>query len=361
MSQWIDFKQLRSRLKFPDVLGHYGVRLNIRGDQAQGFCPLPNHKGERRSPSFSANLSRGIWQCFGCGAKGNLLDFAVCMEGLSPDHAADVRTVALKLAERFQIHGVTKKQVATGKRSTANGETPRREAASTGAPLFPPVTEQAPSPTAPSVRINQPLDFELKGLQPDHPYLTGRGFSANTIQHFGLGYCSRGFMTGRVAIPLHNPSGQLVGYAGRIIDDSLIGEECPKYKFPSKRERDGMSHEFHKSHLVYNAHRIKGTVDHLVVVEGFPSVWWLHQMGIQATVALMGWSCSPEQGAILLEMTTATSGIFVFTDGDEAGDRCAHGVFSAVGSKRWIRRIQLTDGRQPTDCQPDELTSFFRA
>src|SRR5689334_18075301 len=103
MGQWIDFKVLRSQLKFTDVLAHYSVQLTVKGDQAQGYCPLPTHKGERHSPSFSVNLARGIWQCFGCGAKGNVLDFAIRMEGLSPDRNQDVRAVALKLSKRFKI------------------------------------------------------------------------------------------------------------------------------------------------------------------------------------------------------------------------------------------------------------------
>jgi DNA primase len=44
------------------------------------FCPQPNHQGKKNSPSFPANLEKGIFQCFGCGAKGNVLEFAAMME-----------------------------------------------------------------------------------------------------------------------------------------------------------------------------------------------------------------------------------------------------------------------------------------
>jgi len=37
------------------------------------------------------------------------------------------------------------------------------------------------------VVVNAPLDFELKGLDRKHPYLLNRGFSQETIDHFGLG------------------------------------------------------------------------------------------------------------------------------------------------------------------------------
>lgn len=357
MSQWIDFKELRSRLRFSEVLAHYGVKLTIKRDQAQGFCPLPTHKGDRQSPSFSANVRRGVWQCFGCGAKGNVLDFAICMERLSPDQAGDVRTVALRLVERLQLDDVVGTRSLSSRKGTGKEEV-QREAPAIEAPLFETSTTQKPSSTH-LVKVNEPLDFELKGLQPDHSYLTRRGFSEKSIRHFGLGYCVRGLMAGRIAIPIEDTEGRLVGYAGRIVDDSLINEKVPKYKFPSKRERNGITHEFQKSQVVYNAHRIRGTVDSLVVVEGFPSVWLLHQAGIENTVALMGWSCSPEQARILVAKTSPSGRILVFPDGDEAGERCAHGVFAALGAQRWVRWIRLTDGRQPTDCNSDELTRLF--
>jgi len=44
------------------------------------------------------------------------------------------------------------------------------------------------------VVVNAPLDFELKGLNREHPYLFNRGFSKETIEHFGLGFCSRGYL-----------------------------------------------------------------------------------------------------------------------------------------------------------------------
>jgi hypothetical protein len=104
------------------------------------------------------------------------------------------------------------------------------------------------------VVINAPLNFELQHLDSKHPYLPDRGFQPETIARFGLGYCNRGLMQGRIAIPLHNPKGELVGYAGRITEDALISDECPKYRFPGSRKRGEVQHEFRKSLLLYNAH-----------------------------------------------------------------------------------------------------------
>src|SRR5437868_14433097 len=100
MTKYVDFKELRKQLDFRDVLWHYRVELKLTGDQHHGFCPLPTHSGKKKSPSFSANLKKGIWQCFGCGQKGNVLDFAVLMEAGDPKNGQDVRRVALSWLPR---------------------------------------------------------------------------------------------------------------------------------------------------------------------------------------------------------------------------------------------------------------------
>lgn len=339
-AHWIDFEELKRSLDFLKILAFYGVSVKQKGDQATGFCPLPDHESERQTPSFSANLPRKIWQCFGCGSRGNILDFAVRMEGKSPDVPTDVRQVALKLKAQF---------ANTGSRVEITVR-PRGERKSRA--------EVFAKPLKP-VLVNAPLDFELKGLQPDHPYLASRGFTLQTIAHFGLGYCDRGLMTGRVAVPLHNQNGALIGYAGRVVDDSAVSPDCPKYLLPGKRERDGVTLEFRKSLVVYNAHRVVRPANRLVVLEGFPSVWWLTQLGVTDVVALMGASCSPEQAAILSWLTSPNGHIVVLPDGDDAGRRCAQNVFETVGLERPVRWLKLPKDVQPTEFDAVKLRQLI--
>lgn len=96
---WINFKELRASLRFEDVLRRYGVEVRRKGAQHSGPCPLPGHGEARRAPTFSANLDRGIFQCFGCRAKGNLLEFAALMEGADPGSGSALREVAVRLRE----------------------------------------------------------------------------------------------------------------------------------------------------------------------------------------------------------------------------------------------------------------------
>src|SRR5690349_20118107 len=226
MSSWINFKELRARLDFEQVLRHYGVEVKRRGDQHLGFCPLPNHNGKRNSQSFLAHLGRGIFRCFGCGAKGNVLEFACLMSNADPKDGAAFREVAMELQKRFCP-------------DKGNRVQPQELNKETAAPA------QYGPPAATSI-VNAPLDFELKGLDSNHPYLPGRGFSPQTIAYFGLGFCSRGMLKNRIAIVLHDEQGRLIGYAGRMVDDTAINNENPRYRFPGERKKDGTLVEFRK-------------------------------------------------------------------------------------------------------------------
>ena len=362
-AEWIDFKQLRQQLKLADVLRHYRIDLKTSGSRATGLCPLPTHPQRgagKRTPSFSVNLDRGLWNCFGCHAGGNVLDLAIRMEGKDPASPDDVRAVALKLAHTFNINGDDREPPTNASRR------PQARRSSRDVKKEPSGDEPSDSkghnatPSLPIV-VNAPLDFELKQLDPVHPYLLDRGFTPETIAKFGLGFCSRGLLKDRIAIPLHDADGRLLGYAGRIVDDACIDDEHPKYLLPGPRERDGKRYELHKSELLYNHHRIGRINDTLVVVEGFPSVWWLDQHGHANAVALMGSRCSEAQAALLENLLTVGSAIIVLTDGDDAGRSCAGDLFVKLGHRRQLRYARLDDGEQPTDLSSDALAALLCA
>ena len=207
--------------------------------------------------------------------------------------------------------------------------------------------------------MNAELDFELQGLDATHPYLLDRGFTKETIAHFGLGFCARGSLKDRVAIPLHDMEGSLVGYAGRVVDDGVITEENPRYRMPSKRERNGTTFEFKKTKILYNGYRIKRGRTNLGVVEGFPSVWWLHQHGFPNVVATMGAECSEEQAALIVSLVRPDGHVWLIPDGDQAGGKFASTLFSLIAPHRFVRWVKLGEGRQPTDLGEIEMNRIF--
>lgn len=334
---WVNFRELREKLDFREVLGYYKVEINAKNHiQHHGRCPLPTHKGQKRSPTFSVHLEKKIWRCFGCGAQGNILDFVAVMEGLNPKSPEDVRQAAITIGRRFNIMS----EKPNGKGTAAPKKNGRLAVC--------------------LAVTNAALDFELKELDPQHPYLAKRGLTPATIAHFGLGYCGRGLMQGRIAIPLRNTDGNLVGYAGRVVDDFLISDENPKYRFPVSREHEGKRFEFSKSLFLYNGNGVSAPVEDLVIVEGFPSVWWLWQHGHQNVVGLMGANLSSEQAALIVGMVPRQGRVWIFSDGNQAGRYCAEGTFRLLGSYRFVRWVELKDGRKPTSCNEDELRNLLR-
>ena len=206
--------------------------------------------------------------------------------------------------------------------------------------------------------MNDPLDFELRNLDTSLPYLLQQGFTEETIRDFGLGLCTKGTFAGRIAIPLHDQHGRLIGYAGRIIYDEAIDAEHPKYLYPSRRQREGRVLEFAKSLFVYNGHQIQKPVHDLIIVQGFPSVWWLWQHGHREVVALMGSSCSVDQAKIIVSLVMRTGRIWFLTEAGKGGEKCGQNLFNEIGPHRFCKWVKLREG-QPTDCNLKELNELL--
>lgn len=64
-----------------------------------------------------------------------------------------------------------------------------------------------PKPQSPTIA-------ELEGLIADVPYLRRLGVPPEVAEHWGVGWCPKGPMAGRIVFPVRRPTGRLVGYAG---------------------------------------------------------------------------------------------------------------------------------------------------
>jgi DNA primase len=69
----IDWRAVKSEIGLGVVLELLRWEPVVRaGVQVRGPCPV-HGSSSAHSRVFSAHLGRNIWQCFGCGAKGNAL------------------------------------------------------------------------------------------------------------------------------------------------------------------------------------------------------------------------------------------------------------------------------------------------
>src|SRR5215469_5318005 len=186
MAAYIDFAFVKENASFERVLAHYQLALRGRGAQRSALCPF--HPDKR--PSLRVELDKGVFHCFACEAKGNMLEFVARMEG-APD---DLRAAAEKVAHICKIALAPPRR---GKPAEEPAAAPKDRRRAKRAPA--PAAEE--KPVAESTPVNPPLTFQLK-LDPSHPYLVERGLSTEQIAEFGLGYCSRGSMAGRICFPI---------------------------------------------------------------------------------------------------------------------------------------------------------------
>lgn len=333
-SNWVDFRTVKAAVSMQQVLDHYRIRLRkVNATYLRGKCPLPMHTSQGSGDSFGVDLSKQAWACQsdscvkarGGRKGGNVLEFVALKEGLT------VRDAALKLAEWFKV------------------ESPGPEIGSTktGATKPHPKPESAKPEEGnvePIVEPNKPLTFALKGVDPTHAYLKSRGISEETASHFGVGYFGgAGSMRGRIVFPIRNPAGELVAYAGRVINDSGdSGSNDPRWKFPTG---------FRKSIELFGIQEAAESPV-IALVESFWGVLALHQAGIPA-VALMGRSMSVDQQALLEPLGSAS--IILMLDGDEPGRTATAEIAIRLAREYFVRIITLPGGRQPDHLKPDEL------
>jgi DNA primase len=351
MSAWIDFRKLREQLDAAALLRHYGIELKANpAGQHHGRCPLPGHPRDGTSLSFSVSSKKKLFRCFGCGASGNLLDLAILLEDRDPRNTVDVRAVALKLVDTFRL--------GTGDRAPAQSPRPAPPA---GEPPRSPRSAPPPprSPADLPVVVNAPLDFALKNLDSDCAFLRKRGLLGPTVEHFGLGLCTKGTFAGRIAIPVHDLDGRLVGYAGLLTDTFDEEEETPEYLWPSAREHNGARHVFDRTKLLYHAHAIEPMAPDLYVVQSPASAWWLWQCGFRTVVAILGDVPSLEQAKAIVSLVSPSGRVWLACDGTKAGEKCAQELFFDLGAHRFCKWVRLHDPK-PESHKRERLAEMLR-
>ena len=332
-SQFVDFKAVKAAITMEQVLDHYGLMDKFkRGtDSLNGPCPI--HKGSNPT-QFRASMSKNIWNCFSkCACGGNVLDFIAKMENVS------IHAAALKAIEWFNLN-------PEAMSADSGQEAGESEAAPKSSDTQRPKPAPKPAPVVENGAPNKPLQFRLDKLQREHPYLTQeRGLTLETIIDFGIGYCSKGMMADRIAIPIHNVKGEVVAYAGRFPGEPP-DEDTPKYKLPPG---------FRKSQELFNIDRaVREWPDKpLVIVEGFFDCMKLHQHGYCRSVALMGNTMSTTQEELIRQFTDSKSHVIVMLDENDAGRAGREDIACRLSKFCYVRVHQF----DKPDMEPEHLTA----
>ena len=341
-----------------DFVGLVSERTDLRRTGSQYMGPCPFH--DERTPSFSLDPVKKVYNCFGCGEKGDVFSFVQKTQGLdfiqALEYLADRTNIEL---EREQEDPEAEKRRATQDRlrallsraaqfysaylwKAAEAEHARKYLAERG--LEQAVLEEFQVGYAPASG-DKLLQAAAKA-----------GFSAQDMIMAGLarrrgGRVEDGFR-GRIIFPLADHRGRVLAFAGRAMQP----DDKPKYLNTSENKAVG----FYKGQLLYGMHKARAAAmksARFVVVEGYTDVLALHQAGVPEAVAIMGTSLTDHQ---LEELTRVQGTVFLALDADNAG-KSATSRASRMAAERdtTLRVVVMPAGRDPAEIVADGGAGAF--
>ena len=334
-------EEIRRVADIVELVGQF-VQLKKAGRNFVGLCPFHAEK----DPSFTVNAERQTFHCFGCKKGGDI--FAFWMEY----HNATFPEALRDLAERYNVTISDNFDPSAGKEKAAQKKTLLN------------INEKA------TAYFERTLRHASKG-KAGRDYLNDRSISRETIIEFRLGYApdewgglvgilrdhkldldmavqagviipkkNGGYydrFRGRIIFPIFDLRRQVVGFGGRVLDNSL-----PKYVNSPETPVFHKGEFLYGLHAAYKAIREKGRA---VIVEGYMDWLALKNQGLDEVVATLGTALTARHVRKLKGY--AKEAVIVF-DSDEAGKAAvlkSLPIFSNEGLP--ARAAVLPDGHDP--------------
>jgi DNA primase len=343
-----DIQAVRERTDIVKVVSAHLQLKKAGRDSLVGLCPFHTEK----TPSLSVSPSKQVYHCFGCGEGGNVFRFLEKVESLS--FAEVVERLAADVGVTLRHEG----QTASDRRAVG-----RRQA------LHRAVQEAA-------VLFNRFLLDRPEGAEA-RAYLASRGIAPESVERFGIGYAPgypdfllkrmskahspellaeaglvardgagalRDRFRGRVMFPIHDLSGNAVGFGGRLLEGPNAPRNAAKYVNSPETPI------YRKSTLLYNLNRAKAELTRsgrAFLVEGYTDVIALDQSGIPSAVATCGTALGEDHIRLLSRFTERA--VLAF-DSDEAGARAAERAYQF--HERYpvdLSVLVLPSGQDPAD------------
>ena len=296
------------------------VELKPRGSNYLGLCPFHNEK----TASFSVNSSRQFYYCFGCGAKGDAIQFLMDYFSLSFVDA---------LKELCQKAGVHFQEEQSFKNSTPESKIQQKVQSGHKKLLLAAARFYRSRLASDSVAVS---------------YLKKRGISGEVAAKFHIGYAGDSWnnlkevvndyennsdlllvglvkksesgnkvfdrFRNRIIFPIFNKNGEVIAFGGRtIVDDS----NAPKYLNSPETDLFVKSKELYG---YFDAQRFIAKSQFVIVVEGYFDVISMNQAGFKNTVGTLGTALSSSH---FLQLERIGREIIFMFDGDAAGKRAA--------------------------------------
>jgi DNA primase len=354
----IDWADLRARHRLVDVIRRSGVEIPFDAGDATISCPLPRH--DDTTPSMVVHLDTDRYHCFGCGAHGDVIQWACDLYQVGAVEAA-------RLLDADHLPYAVSARHPAGVEPTGHGQALRARAERPDLGRTPPhrveaaldaawayltlpalhqrgvgyLTDRHIDVTAIEGAANRAVvGHTPAGVDQLTVHLVSCGFSTDELVDSSLtwrhsdGRCID-FFRRRVLLPIHGADGQLVGIVGR----TTANGQGPKYLNMSR------THTYDKSAVLYrpSVHPLdrhasvvvcEGTLDALAIAAQAAASGLSKQYG---PVAPSGLALSDTQLLAILALHPTPP--VLSGDGDDAGRRATiewatrtalHGRESAV-------------------------------
>jgi len=344
-----------------EVIGDF-VQLKKSGSNYKGLSPFT----EEKTPSFMVSPAKQIWKDFSSGKGGTAVTFLM-------EHEQYTYPEAIKfIANKYGIEIEETQKTPEQKLQDDEKES-----------LF--------------LISNFAKDYFKKSLLSEEgksiglSYLKERDFDQKMIDRFEIGYSpekidefsdaavNAGYKTNflektgltivkedkqidrfrsRIIFPIKSMSGRVLGFGGRILDNSK--------KNIAKYINSPESLIYQKSKVLYGIFEGKQSIaknDNCFLVEGYTDVIKMHQSGITNVVSSSGTALSENQIRLISRLT---KNITVLFDGDAAGSRAAlRGIDLILSQDMNVQVCNLPNGEDPdsfvSEKKLEEIQDFFNS
>lgn len=331
-------EQIKARIAIEDLVGEY-VQLKKAGRNFKGLCPFHSD----HSPSFLVSPDKGICWCFVCQSGGDIFEFFQKIEGMNFPDALH------SLAEKA---GVVLPEFSKEKSEKKKGVQEVLDSALEFYRESFKKSEQAQEYWK-TRKINQEMtDLFQVGYAPDsftasYDFLKKQGFPNDQLTASGLEiekddrpgeFFDR--FRGRIMIPIKNHLGKVVGFGGRIIQNT---QDQAKYINSPETAL------YSKSHVLFGLDKAKEAIREkgfAVILEGYMDVIASHQAGVKNAVAVSGVALTKEQLKLLKRYTNTLKLCF---DQDQAGSDATKRSIELAAEDDFNIEIVMIEGAKDTD------------
>jgi DNA primase len=304
---------MRDGVDIVGLISRY-VSLKRTGSNHVGLCPFHAEK----TPSFSVSAGRQIFKCFGCGVGGDAFEFLMRIEGLNFVEAAT------RVAAEMGID-LEPRQLSPAQEQQREEKERLQKIAALASEFY---------------HLQLLRDAEAEACR---QYLNRRGYGRTSATEYQLGYAPRqgaalaehlrrqganlddarrlglirprehgegdyDLFRGRLIFPIHDLSGRVVAFGGRILD---AGQ--PKYI------NSPQSALYHKGQVLFGLHGARQAIRQAgaaILVEGYFDQLALVRAGFAQAIATCGTALTPEHAQLIKRYARR---VLLLFDSDQAG------------------------------------------